>query len=193
MRKTSSCTSPAGELLSCDNVGPVNPKSFEGYTQTFIWRDDTATKRMFSHSDSKATEEVYLEGLEEIRVYYKAKGIRIKFIRTDDFTTFKSRNVRDYYAKHGIERQSSTLYQHWQNSVERDIQTMTHNISAVIHGSLLMRADSWNRALKHWIRVHNDLPERHTSTHPTQSWTTRIRSMHIISTDSRTGTSCATH
>ena len=27
-----------GELLSCDNVGPVNPKSFEGYTQVFIWR-----------------------------------------------------------------------------------------------------------------------------------------------------------
>ena len=28
--------------------------------------------------------------------------------------------VRTYYAKHGIERQSSTPYQHWQNSVERD-------------------------------------------------------------------------
>jgi hypothetical protein len=91
-----------GELLSCDNIGPVNPKSFEGYTQAFIWRD-TATKRMFSHSDSEATEEVYLEGLEEIRLYCKAKGIRIKVIRTDDFTTFKSRKVRDYYAKHGIE------------------------------------------------------------------------------------------
>ena len=146
-----------GELLSCDNVGPVNPKSFEGYTQTFIWRD-TATKRMFSHSDSEATEDVYLEGLEEIRLYYKARGIRIKTIRTDDFTTFKSRKVRSYYAKHGIQRQSSTPYQHWQNSVERDIQTMIHNISAVIHGSLLMRADSWNRALKQWIKVHNDLP-----------------------------------
>ncbi len=48
-----------GELLSCDNVGPVNPKLFEGYTQ---WRD-TATKCMFSYSDSEATEEVYLEGL----------------------------------------------------------------------------------------------------------------------------------
>jgi hypothetical protein len=90
-----------GELLSCDNVGPVNPKSFEGYTQAFIWRD-TATKRIFSHSDSEATEEVYVEGLEEIRLYYKAKGIRIKVIRTDDFTTFKSRKIRDYYAKHGI-------------------------------------------------------------------------------------------
>ena len=97
---------------------------------------------MFSHSDSEATKEVYLEGLEEIRLYYKVKGIRIKVIRTDDFTIFKSRKVRDYYAKHGIERQSSTPYQHWQNSFERDIQTMIHNISAVIHGSLLMRADS---------------------------------------------------
>ena len=130
-----------GELLSCDNVGPVNPKSFEGYTQTFIWRD-TAAKRMFSYSDSKATEEVYLEGLEEIRLYYKTRGIRIKVIWTDVFTTFKSRKVRNYYAKHGIERQSSTPYQQWQNSVERDIQTMIHNISAVVHGSLLMRADS---------------------------------------------------
>jgi hypothetical protein len=35
-----------GGLLSCDNVGPVNPKSFEGYVQSFIWRD-TSTKRMF--------------------------------------------------------------------------------------------------------------------------------------------------
>ena len=82
---------------------------------------------MFSQSDSKATEEVYLEGLKEIQ----PRGIRIKAIRTDDFTTFKSRKVRTYYSKHGIERQSSTSYQHWQNSVERDIQTMndTQHIS----------------------------------------------------------------
>ena len=113
---------------------------------------------MFSHSDKDASEDVYLEGLEIIRMYYKRHGIKIKVIRSDDFTTFKSRKVRAYYAKYGIERQSSTPYQHWQNSVERDIQTMIHNISAVVHGSILMRADSWNRALKHWIKVHNDLP-----------------------------------
>jgi hypothetical protein len=104
-----------GKLLSCDNVGPVNHlKSFEGYTQTLIWRD-TATKRIFSYSDNEATEEVYLEGLEEIRLYYKTRGIRIKVIRTDVFTTFKSMKVRNYYAKHSIERQSSTPYQHWRH------------------------------------------------------------------------------
>ena len=62
-----------------------------------------------------------LEGLEIIRLYYKRHGIQIKIIRSDDFTSFKSRKVRAYYAKYGIERQSSTPYQHWQNSVERDI------------------------------------------------------------------------
>ena len=45
---------------------------------------------MFSHSDSEATEEVNLEGLEEIRLYYKTRGIRIKVIRTDDFTMFQA-------------------------------------------------------------------------------------------------------
>ena len=54
-----------GELLSCDNVGPVNPKSFEGYVQSFIWRDKKITKRiMFCHSDKEASsEDVYLERL----------------------------------------------------------------------------------------------------------------------------------
>ena len=46
----------------------------------------------------------------EIRLYYKTK--QIKVIRTDDYMTFKSRKVRNYYAKHGIERQSSTPYHH---------------------------------------------------------------------------------
>jgi hypothetical protein len=73
MRKTPRGTS-LESYCSCDNVGPVNPTSFEGYTQTFIWRD-TSTKMMFSHSDSEASEEVYLEGLEVVRQYYKARGI----------------------------------------------------------------------------------------------------------------------
>ena len=80
-----------------------------------------------AYSDKEASEDVYLdEGLEIIRLYYnKRRGIKIKVIRSDDFTTFKSRKVRAYYAKYGIEKQSST---HWQNLVERNVQTMIHNI-----------------------------------------------------------------
>ena len=55
---------------SCDNVGPVKLKSFEGHVPSFIWRD-TSTKRMVSHSDKEASEDVHLEGLEIIRLYNK--------------------------------------------------------------------------------------------------------------------------
>ena len=48
---------------------------------------------------------MYPEGLEIIRLYYKRHGIKIKVIRSDDFTAFKSRKVRAYYAKYGIKRQ----------------------------------------------------------------------------------------
>ena len=74
------------ELLSCDNVGPISSKSFE---ESFIWRD-TSAKRMFSHLDKVVFEDVYLEGLNIIRLYYEKHGIKIKVIRSDDFTTFKS-------------------------------------------------------------------------------------------------------
>ena len=114
MSQTSNGT--RGELLSCDNVGPVNPKSFEGYVQSFIWRD-TSTKLIFSNSDNEASEDVYLEGLAIIRLYYKRHGIKIKVIRSDDFTTFKFRKVRAYYAMYGVERQSSTPYYYWQNFI----------------------------------------------------------------------------
>ena len=50
-----------GEVLSCDNVGLVNIKSFEGYVHQL------STRRMFSHS-------------EIIRLYYKRHGIKIKVI-----------------------------------------------------------------------------------------------------------------
>jgi hypothetical protein len=108
---------------------------------------------MFPYSDSEAIEKVYLEGLEEILLYYKTRGIRIKVIRTDDFTTFKSWKARNYYAKHGIERQSSTSYQHWQNAVERDIQTMIHNISAVIHGSLEPSAQTLDQSAQQSSKI----------------------------------------
>jgi hypothetical protein len=65
---------------------------------------------MFSYSDKEeASEDVYLEGLEIIRLYYKRHRIKIKVIQSVDFiTTFESRKVRAYFAKYGIERQSST-------------------------------------------------------------------------------------
>ena len=52
--------------------------------------------------------------------------------------------------------QASTAYKHWQNAVERDVQTVVCNVSAVIHSADLIRADAWAQALVHyWVTLWN--------------------------------------
>ena len=62
--------------------------------------------------------------------------------------------------------QVSTAYKHWQNAVERDVQTVVCNVAAVIHSADLIRADSWAKALEHWVSIWNDTPLSATRTSP---------------------------
>ena len=87
-------------------------------------------------------------------------------MRTDYFKTFLSKKAERYYAKRDIEYQSSTPYKHWQNAVERTIQTIINYMAAIIHGTEFLREDSWAYALVHFTRVHNDLPNPITGLSP---------------------------
>ena len=66
--------------------------------------------------------------------------------------------VRTYYAKHGIERQSRTPYQHWQNSVERDRHPDDDTQQLSRHPRISTHACRLLESSKHWIKVYNDLP-----------------------------------
>ena len=48
-------------------------------------------------------------------------------------------------------------YQHWQNVVEHDVQTVIHNMSAVLHTNEFITAMMWSFALRH-TRLFNDTP-----------------------------------
>jgi hypothetical protein len=148
---------------------------------------------MFSHSDKEASEDVYIEGLEIIRLYYKRHGIKIRVIRSDDFTTFKSMKVHANYAKYGVERQSSTPYQHWQSSVERDIHTMIHNISAFVHGSYLCEQNRGTEHSSTGLRSTTTYHDQPTSTHQMLLWTTTIKSTPSINIDLPSEISYVTH
>ena len=107
------------------------------------------------------SEDVYLEGLEIIRLYYKRHGIKIKVIRSDDFTTFKSRKVRAYYAKYGMYRET--------------IQQCTDQYSCE-----QTRGTEHSSTGSRYTTTCHDQP---TNTHQTLSWTTTIKSMPSINTD----------
>jgi hypothetical protein len=94
------------------------------------------------------------------------RDIRLKILRTDYFSTFKSNDVDQLLRELNIEKQESSPYRHHQNAAEREIQTLIGNVSAVTHGTELLRADTWERAAAHWVQLHNDLPNPHLGTSP---------------------------
>lgn len=146
-----------GECISCDNIGPISPASLEGYTGLFMFRD-TKSRMVFTYPIKNADEVQYLLCLNRVVDYFASYGHSTRIIRTDYFKTFLSKASTDIYKERNLSHQSSTPYQHWQNAVERDVQTCKHNVSAVIHGQDLLRADTWTSALSHWTQLHNSLP-----------------------------------
>ena len=146
-----------GECISCDNVGPVTPKSVDGYVCFFLFRD-TCSRRLHAFPVRHADEDTYIDYLYRVLQYYANRGYNTKIIRIDYFSTFTSAAAKEYYLRNNIEHQSSTAYKHWQNAVERDVQKIICNVSAVLHGTELIRAGSWSKALFRSGTIHHSQP-----------------------------------
>ena len=146
-----------GALLSCDNIGPINPTALNGYTQFFLFRD-THTKMLFSFPVTNADSETFIACLDTVRKYFLNHGYTVQTVRSDSLRSLHSSATDRYYLDNNITPQASTPYQHWQNAVERDVQTLVNNVCATIHGTELLRADAWAHAVQHWTQLHNDTP-----------------------------------
>ena len=131
-----------GESLSIDDIGPISPKSSEGYS-SFFYAKDLGSNKVFTYMAEECDSNTYLEVIEKIRLYFNGKGHILKTIRSDFKNIYRTPEVNAYKVSNNIEHQSSSPYHQWQNTVERDIQTMLNNVSANIYGQLLLRADSW--------------------------------------------------
>ena len=146
-----------GELLSYDNIGP------EGYVQSFIWRD-TSTKRMFSHSDKEASEDVYLEGLEIIRLYYKRRAIKIRVIKSWEGT----RVLRQLRHRETIKHTLPTLAELSQEGHQDDDPQHIGGSSARINTHASRLAEQSTQALDQSSQWPTTI-DQPTSTHPVLS------------------------
>ena len=156
-----------GECITVDNIGPINPESEDGYKNFFLFKDMTS-KMVFLYLTESCDEESYLYALEEVVSYFKRHGHQCKVIRSDYFSTFLSEKVSQFEADSNLVHESSGPYLHWQNGVEREVQTFSKFVSANIHDQLLLRADMWSHAAEHWVRLHNDIPNKDTGKSPNQ-------------------------
>lgn len=162
-----------GECITVDNVGPISPESEDGYRNFFLFKD-MSSKMVFMYLTESCDEESYLYALDDVVTYFKRHGHQCKTIRSDYFSTFLSEKVSQYEQSNNLSHESSGPYLHWQNGVEREVQTFSKFVSANIQDQILLRSDMWSHAAEHWVRLHNDIPNKETGKTPNQLvWSAR--------------------
>ena len=146
-----------GELITVDNLGPVNPESQDGFKHFFLFKD-MGSGSIFTYLSDTVDEDSYLYALAEVLDIVKRAGHKTKVVRTDYFSTFISDKVQRFESANDIIHESSSPYAHWQNGVEREVQSISKYLATILHAQPFLRADMWSHALEHWTELHNDLP-----------------------------------
>jgi hypothetical protein len=154
-----------GECITVDNIGPINPASIDGFKYFFIFKD-IKSKKIFTFLVKTCNEESYLRALEEVLEHFAKYGHRTKVVRSDYYSTFLSSAVKEFEGSKGVIHESSSPYLHWQNAVEREVQTMYKFVSTLLHAQAILRMDVWSYALTHWTMVYNTLPHATTGDAP---------------------------
>jgi transposase InsO family protein len=131
-----------GECISADDNGPVTPAGMLGELYWLLFKDKSTGKRWVTYSKTAITTEVFLEEFDNIRRYFEDKEKPIKILRTDFAKQFISPATQRELLRQGIASQNSAPYRHYQNSVERDVQTIIKKASTVLHGQLWLRPDA---------------------------------------------------
>ena len=147
-----------GDIISADSVGKISPISREGYEWFFIF-EDVATG--YLHVFLSKSKVGFVHALSHVVTWYKARGWTPKILRTDQGKELMSAEVQAYLDANQILPEYSAPYCHWQNSVERDVQTVTRGVSTMLHSQSWLRADCWDLALFHYVACRNRTPNVH--------------------------------
>lgn len=154
-------TALPGEIISIDPVGPISPKSKNGFTLMWIAIDVASTYQWVFFTDNKRAVTV-VEILKMIMVELKFFEKKMKILRTDAEEIFNSSEVQTFLGQEGVRHQISVPYEHYQNRVERAIQHDVRSISAVMHSQQWLSASYWEYAARHFIHVSRYIPNSKT-------------------------------
>ena len=158
-------TKKTGNTISVDPV-PVNIPGLDGEHWIFLFKD-VATgywQAWFAKAKSE-----FPGCLKAALQFYVEEGWKPEVLRTDDEWVLKSEDVGSVLKEFRMIHQRSGPYHHYQNTVERDVQTLVKQCSTVLHGQTLLKACFWTMVIDHLVMIHNRSPNRSTDTETPQS------------------------
>lgn len=155
-----------GECISVDDVGPISPVGLNGEKYFMLCKDVKSGKQFVHLSKEPITSEFFTNTITDIISYFHKYQHRVEIIRADFAEKFKSEDVIEFCNQHRLERQYSAPYRHFQNSVERDVQTLAKHVSTIIHAQTWLKPDAWPLALLHSVELFANLPRSDGRTSP---------------------------
>jgi hypothetical protein len=133
-----------GELLSSDIIGKIQPATRNGDIYFYLFVDKRSG---YMRAYTSKTKDGFVTALENIIAYFDDFGQKVKVFRYDSEQIMKWGPVKQLLESKGIQLLHSLPYAHYQNLVERYIQTIVKAVSTVLHGQSLLKANLWDYAL----------------------------------------------
>ena len=150
-----------GECISADPSGSISPAGPKGEKIFFLFKD-VGTGYLHATPGKSKDSDSFLEALKQVIKFYSRYGHKPRILRTDYGNELKSAVVDDFLATVGMVSQHSAPYRHFQNTVERDMQTVVKGTSTLLHAQPWLRSDRWTDALVHFVDCRNRVPNIHT-------------------------------
>ena len=145
---------PVGYCLSGDIV-PVNPPAHEGSTMFFLFAD---VRTGYLMAFTGKTKDTFTEAFKQAVDIMRRWGHEVKAFRSDAETVLKDGKMGEYLRENKYIHELSTPEAHYQNFVERYVQTVGNFTSALLHGQDILQAKHWNWALFHAVDCRNRVP-----------------------------------
>ena len=167
-----------GDIISLDPNGPVTPRAQNGMSLWFLFKDVATSMNHVVFANEQSTDTVQA-AVTHVFDWYKSHGYSPKILRTDYAKVPLSRDFQAWILdKYGTRVQSSAPYCHWQNAVERDVQTIINGTSVLLHSQKWLRGDCWDLAMMHYVDLRNRTPRAKN-----QTWRSPLQILTGESTD----------
>ena len=100
------------------------------------------------------------DAFKEVVTWYRRYGCVVKIVRSDYEQVFQSEEFQEYLKlpEINIRHEASIPYQHYQNAVERDVQTIVNGTATLLLAQSWLRKDCWDLAMFHYVDVRNKTP-----------------------------------
>ena len=161
--RTDPNTVAIAQLISGDIVGPVKPATRNGHCYFYLFVD---RRTSHLHAFTAPTKDGFITSLRTVYEFYLGKGYTIQTFRSDSENIMVAGAVREFLDCNNVAQHYSQPYEHYQNLVERHVQTVVKLVATNLQDQLLLNATFWDYALFYCVQAWNSTPNTKTDGQP---------------------------